>query len=75
MSLGAKGYTVCDVRGMGGEGYRSGDWSKTANIQISVICKSDVAEKIIEMVQNQYFKDYATIVYHSNINVLRSEKF
>jgi nitrogen regulatory protein PII len=74
-ALGAHGYTVLDVRGKGQRGSRSGEWQVSSNIQIEVICTDNVAQTIVQHLQDEYFSDYGMIVYQSQVNVLRSEKF
>lgn len=73
--LGAKGYTIFDVRGKGHQGSRAGDWKESANIQIEVVCNTELADDITETLAEQYFDDYAMIVYRSPVSVIRSEKF
>ncbi len=73
--LGAKGYTVMNVRGKGRHGVRHGDWSGDSNIQVEVVCESETAEKIAEHLQKNYYKDYAMKVFISDVKVLRSDGF
>lgn len=72
---GAKGYTISDVRGKGQQGFRSGDWKESANIQIQIICKPELGEKIVNNLREQFFENYNIIIYLSDVQVLRSEKF
>ena len=73
--LGAKGYTIMDVRGKGSKGLRSAGWDANANIRIEVICGSAVADAISSHLQEKYYNDYAMVIYTSEVNVLRPEKF
>lgn len=73
--LGAKGYTIMDVRGKGSKGLRGAGWDANANIRIEVICGDTVAESISKHLQEKYYNDYAMVIYTSEVNVLRPEKF
>jgi hypothetical protein len=73
--LGAKGYTIMDVRGKGSKGMRSGGWDASASIRVEVICGDAVAESISAHLQAKYYNDYAMVIYTSEVNVLRPEKF
>jgi len=72
---GAKGYTISDVRGKGQESFRSGDWKESANIQIQIVCKPELADNIIHSLRDKFFENYHMIIYLSDVQVLRSEKF
>ena len=74
-ALGAKGYTIIDVRGKGHRGDRIGDWKNSANIQIEIVCSESLAGLITQELEQQYFSDFAMIVYRSHVTILRSDKF
>jgi nitrogen regulatory protein PII len=73
--LGAHGYTVTDARGEGARGIRSADWGYSRNIRIEVICDGGTADKIVDHLVKQYYKNYAMIVFVSDVEVTRPEKF
>jgi len=73
--LGAKGYTIMDVRGKGSKGLRNAGWDASANIRIEVICSAAVADAISAHLQDKYYNDYAMVVYTGAVNVLRPDKF
>jgi len=73
--LGASGYTIFDVRGKGDQGGRGGEWKESANIEVKVICSEALADSITEMLQRDYFENYAMVVYRTQVAVLRSDKF
>ncbi len=75
LRLGAHGYTVIDARGSGAHGKRDAALDQFGNIKIDVICEEKVAARIAEHMRAQYFKHYAMILYVSEVEVLRSEKF
>lgn len=74
-SLGAKGYTIVEARGSGAHGTRSADWGQNQNIQIEVICGEETAKAILDHCQKNYYSNYAMVIFTTDINVLRSEKF
>ena len=73
--LGAGGYTVTEARGKGSHGVREAKWSATGNIRIEVICDSDTALNIAAEFQQAYYQHYAMVLFMSDIEVLRPEKF
>jgi nitrogen regulatory protein PII len=73
--LGVPGYTITDARGKGDRGDRAADWEHLANIRIEIVCEDKLAEAIIEQFQKQFYKDYAMVVYLSDVTVLRPKKF
>jgi len=75
MKLGAHGYTVSEARGQGSRGVRNAAWEASANIRLEVVCESAVAACIAEHLQTRYYDDYAMILFSSDVEVLRPEKF
>ncbi len=75
MTLGAHGYTVSEARGQGSRGVRNAAWEASANIRLEVVCESAVAERIAAHLQVHYYDNYAMILYRSDVDVLRPEKF
>ena len=73
--LTAHGYTITDARGKGARGVRDAGWEASSNIRIEVVCDTETAEVIAAYVQKQYFENYAMILFVSDIDVLRPEKF
>ena len=73
--LGAGGYTIVDARGSGDRGVRDAGWSTTSNIRVEVICEEEVAERIAEYLRDNYYQNYAMILYMTDVRVLRPEKF
>lgn len=73
-NLGVTGYTLWAAKGKGKRGQR-GNWSDNANLQLQVVCSKNVAIKIMQHLKDLYFKDYAIIIYQSEVSVLRSHKF
>lgn len=73
--LGAKGYTIENVRGKGHRGVRHGDWSSDSNIRVEIVCDLKTADDIADHLKEAYYKDYAMMLFLSDVKVLRSEKF
>lgn len=73
--LGAHGYTVTDARGKGGRGVRSAGWETSSNIRIAVACGVETAEAITAHLKTHYYDNYAMILFMSEVEVLRPEKF
>ena len=75
MRIGAHGYTVCDVRGQGSHGPRSGLWSADRSIRMEVLCDEATATAIVEHVERTYFRNFAMVVFVADVGVLRPDKF
>ncbi len=73
--LGAKGHTVTDARGRGSRGMRQANWEAASNIRIEVVCDEETADKITQHLQANYYDNYGMIMYTSEVEVLRPEKF
>jgi hypothetical protein len=75
MALGAHGYTVTEARGRGAGGERDAAWTPSANIRMEVICDKTVAEAIAEHLRKNYFAYFSMVLYLSEVEVLRDDKF
>ena len=73
--LGAHGYTITDARGKGSRGVRNAGWEASGNIRIEVICDGATAASITSHLREHYYDDFAMILFLSDIEVLRAEKF
>lgn len=73
--LGARGYTVTESRGEGSRGVRRGDWDLNRNVTIQVVCEKPVAEQIARHLFEYYYADFAMVLFTSDVEVLRPEKF
>lgn len=72
--FGARGHTVCRVRGEGDHGERASEW-EGENIKLEAIVDADSADAICEHVAQNYFSKFATILYLTPVQVLRGAKF
>ncbi len=73
--LNAHGHTITDARGRGSRGVRDAGWEATSNIRIEVVCDAETAAAIASHFRENYYADYAMILFTSDIDVLRPEKF
>ena len=73
--LGVHGYTVSDARGRGGRGVRDAMWGEVSNIRLEVICQRDLAEAVLNYIQNHYYDNYAMVAFLHDVEILRAEKF
>lgn len=73
--LNAHGYTITDARGKGHRGVRSAGWEANSNIRIEVVCDEETADAISAYLREHYYEDYAMILFVSDVDVLRPEKF
>jgi nitrogen regulatory protein PII len=72
---GARGHTAYPVTGVGAKGAREGDIADSGNIQIDVIVPDAVATRLLERLARDILPHFATVVYESDVRVLRQEKF
>lgn len=73
--IGAHGYTLFPVEGVGAQGSRVADIEEFANIQIEVILQTDPAMQLLARLETDFFARFAMIAYSSDIEVIRSAKF
>lgn len=73
--LGAHGYTITDARGRGSRGVRSAGWDTSANIRVEVVCDEATAHAIARHLKELYYSNFAMILFLSDVEVLRPEKF
>lgn len=69
------GYTSYEVGGMGDKGLRGQGLPEEKNVKIEVVLTEDSAQKVVEEVSRTLFADYAIILYLSDVQVARMEKF
>ena len=73
-TLGATGFTMSDVRGEGSGEKNSGE-VPDEKVKIEVVADADLAKKIMDEIAKNYFANYSLIVYASDIQVIRPQKF
>jgi nitrogen regulatory protein PII len=74
-ALGASGYTVTDARGRGSRGTRRSAWRESSNIRIEVLCSKELADKLVTLLREKYYDNFAMVMWRHPVEVLRPEKF
>lgn len=73
--LGVSGYTITDARGKGHRGVRNAGWEHGSNIRVEVVCEDRLAKAVADHLKERYYENYAMILFITDVNVLRPEKF
>ncbi len=73
-ALGARGYTVTDVRGAGNRGIRASEWAG-GNVKIETLVGPDTADRILAHLAERYFPHFAVVAYVENVEVVRGDKY
>jgi len=71
---GARGYTVSTAHGEGPRGDRAGDISG-GNIRIETVVTPDVTEKILAVLERDYFPHYAVTCWLSDVEIIREDRY
>lgn len=74
-TLNVNGFTIVDARGKGRRGSRMGGWESNSNIRIEIICDAEKAKNISTFLKEKYFENYAIVIYISDSQVFRLDKF
>lgn len=69
------GYTTYDASGSGEKGQRGQGLQDEKNIKIEAIMTKNTLEGVVEEIARTLFSDFTIIVYVSDIQVIRAEKF
>jgi nitrogen regulatory protein P-II 2 len=73
-AAGARGHTVTTVRGHGSRGVRASDW-EGGNVRIEVIVSDEVSGRVLDLLAERYFPNYAVVAWVENVQVVRGEKY
>ena len=71
---GAKGFTLTEVSGEGSRQRRVSEILGD-NIKIEVITKREAADKILTVLQQDFFPRYAVVAFMSEVQVVREDKY
>jgi nitrogen regulatory protein P-II 2 len=74
-NLDVSGFTWFEVQGEGHQGVRFAEMEEFANIQLEVILSPARADRLLEILQKEFFPKYAMIAYESDVRILRASKF
>jgi nitrogen regulatory protein PII len=72
--LGAKGYTLSEVRGHGTRGVTENQWYGQ-KVRIETLVGPEIADLILRHLQDHYFNDYSVVAYVETVEVVRGEKY
>lgn len=73
-TLGARGYSVSEVRGEGSRGVRASEW-EGRNVKIETMVSVEVADLILQHVAAHYFANYAVVAYITDVHAVRGDKY
>jgi len=73
-TLGARGYTICKVRGKGIHRTRTSEW-EGENILIETLVSEDVASTIMSRLEQAYFPHFGVTAFIVNVEVVRGPKY
>jgi nitrogen regulatory protein PII len=73
--LGARGYTITEARGKGSRGIRDAGWDEVRNLRLEVLCDEDVADAIMDHLQQHYYDNFAMVMFSCEVKVRRGDKF
>jgi nitrogen regulatory protein P-II 2 len=73
-ALGARGYSVSEVRGEGSRGVRASEW-EGLNLKIETLVGAELADRILHHVAVNYFPNYAVVAYVTDVRAVRGEKY
>ncbi len=71
---GANGFTLTEVSGEGSRQRRVSEILGD-NIKIEIITKPETADKILTVLQQDFFSRYAVVGYLSEVQVVREDKY
>lgn len=72
--IGVTGYTMSDAEGRGSRGRRTGE-IPGENVRIETLTGTDTAERILDMLAERYFPEYAIAAWVTDVAVVRGDKY
>lgn len=72
--IGATGYTVTDVNGEGSRGMRVGEVPGD-NKKIETLVNATLADRILDLLAERYFPNYAVAAWVTDAVVVRGDKY
>lgn len=75
LALGAKGYTISEVRGRGNRGERDARWALSGNIRVEVLCSPATAERILTTVDARFGANFGLVAYAFDVEAPRAGKY
>lgn len=74
LALGATGVTVSETTGTGSRGRRTGEIPGD-NVRLETVVDAATVPRILQMLAERYLRDYAIVVWTSEVRVIRGEKY
>lgn len=75
LEAGASGFTIVDAVGQGSRGLRSTTVLDGQNIRIEAIVNDGAAERLLGLLERDYFPHYAVVAWAADVFVVRANKF
>ena len=69
------GYTTYEVDGNGARGIRGQGFKNEKNVKVEIIMREEKLQDVVEEISRTLFADFAIVLYVSNVDVVRIEKF
>ena len=74
-TCGITGYTSYEVEGNGSKEIRGHGFQNEKNIKIEIVSTEEKLKDVAEKIARSLFSDFAIILYFSDVQVIRPEKF
>jgi len=71
---GARGYTVSMAHGEGPKGQRASDIGG-GNVRIETVVTEEAAQRIVALLEKDYFPHYAVTCWLSHVEVIREDRY
>jgi len=69
------GYTTYEVDGNGARGIRGQGFKNEKNVKVEIIMREEKLQDVVEEISRTLFADFAIVLYVSDVNIVRIEKF
>ena len=69
------GYTTYEVDGNGARGIRGQGLKNEKNVKVEIIMREEKIQTVVEEISRTLFANFAIVLYVSDIEVVRTEKF
>ena len=69
------GYTTYEVNGNGARGIRGQGLKNEKNVKVEIILRDEKLQTVVEEISRTLFANFAIILYVSDVEVVRTEKF
>lgn len=73
-AAGARGWTITPGQGRGGARVGPSEW-EGANIRVETLVSRQVADRILEVLERDYFPHYSVVAWLAEVRVVRAQRF